>query len=204
MNVPRNPYWQRKALIALLCGMIPFLAAGQSLRYEIRIGNNPVGILSVRQEVKGTVRKILIGSRVQSKLFSRMETDFETEYHNNVLYRARVVRLQGKPGENKETVTTKTEKGYTVVRKGNQEQINRPQITYTVSDLYFTEPKDVKTVYSEMLGIFLPVRQLPDKRYELSMPEGRKNLYRYEKGRLMEVEANHQLGKAFFRLMGSK
>ncbi len=36
------------------------------------------------------------------------------------------------------------------------------------------------------------------------MPEGKKNIYRYEKGRLVEVEINHQLGKAWFRLIDYK
>ncbi|RPD40641.1 DUF6134 family protein [Chitinophaga barathri] len=205
MHSTLRTYGLIRAALILLCGIIPFLAAapadGQTSKYEIRYGNNAIGQLNVKQETSGNNRKISIQSRVQSKFFQRMELDILAEYHHDILSRSRVTRLSTE----QETLTEKTEKGYTVLRKGDKKSvITDPQITFCVSDLYFNEPRDVKRVYSETLGRFLEVKLLPDKRYALLMPEGKKNIYRYDKGRLTEVEINHQLGKAWFKLLEYK
>ncbi|WP_346316502.1 DUF6134 family protein [Chitinophaga sp. YIM B06452] len=196
--------------LVFLFGILPMLTAfradGQVSKYEIRFGNNAIGLLEVKQEAAGNTRKISIRSRVQSKLFARMETDIHAEYHHNILNAASMKRLS----TGQETITQKTEKGYAVHFKGDKEkhdkktQLTDPQITFCVSDLYFTEPKDVRKVYSETQGRFLDLQPLQDKTYALVMPEGKKNIYRYEKGRLMEVEINHQLGKAWFKLIEYK
>ncbi len=201
-------YRNRRIFLLLICAIIPcftaYKAAAQNYVYEIRYANSPVGTLEVKQEVSGAHRRIFISSRVQMKLFSRMDTDIKTEYLHNVLEKARAVRLGGKSAENKETVTERAQKGYVVIRKGEEATLKQTQISYCVGDLYFSEPKDIREVYSETLGQFLPIKQLEDKRYELSMPDGKRNMYRYEKGRLTDVEVNHQLGKAYFRLIAEK
>ncbi|WP_343304241.1 DUF6134 family protein [Chitinophaga niabensis] len=199
-------YRLKRIFLVLICGIIPYLAAlkaaGQSHTYEIRYANNTIGLLDVKQETNGPTRKIHIKSRIQMKLLSRMETDITAEYHNNILIRAKASRVS-KGADSKETSTEKTEKGYNVVRKGQPATINR-EITYSVSELYFSEPKELKEVYSETHGAFLPIKQLADKRYEVVMPDDKRIYYRYEKGKLMEVEVNHQFGKAYFRLLQGK
>lgn len=191
----------------MICGIIPYLSAfkaeGQTHIYEIRYANSTIGLIDVKQETNGPTRKIHIKSRVQMKLFSRMDTDISAEYHNNVLIHAKATRVS-KGADSRETSTDKTEKGYNVVRKGVPGTINREQISYSVSELYFTEPKDLKEVYSETHGVFLPIKQLADKRYEVVMPDDKRIYYRYEKGKLTEVEVNHQFGKAYFRLLQGK
>ncbi len=185
---------------------LPLLAAAQVSKYEILYGNNPVGVLEVKQESAAGVRKISIRSRVQSKLFSRMETDIHNEYRHNVLQSAIMKRLS----TGNETHTDKAEKGYAVLFKSEKEkkdkrkQLAEQHISFCVSDLYFTEPRDINKVYSETQGLFLDIRPLPDKTYALVMPDGKRNIYRYQKGRLVEVEINHSLGKAWFKLIGNK
>ena len=203
MYKTHKQYRLKRTFLVLICGIIPYLAAlkaaGQSHTYEIRFANNTIGLLDVKQETNGPTRRIHIKSRIQMKLLSRMETDISAEYHHNILIRAKASRVS-KGADSKETSTEKTEKGYNVVRKGQPATINR-EITYSVSELYFSEPKDLKEVYSETHGAFLPIKQLADKRYEVVMPDDKRIYYRYEKGKLMEVEVNHQFGKAYFRLL---
>lgn len=206
MYKTHKQYRLKRIFLVLICGIIPYLAAlkaaGQSHTYEIRYANNTIGLLDVKQETNGPTRRIHIKSRIQMKLLSRMETDITAEYHNNILIRAKASRVS-KGADSKETSTEKTEKGYNVVRKGQPATINR-EITYSVSELYFSEPKELKEVYSETHGAFLPIKQLADKRYEVVMPDDKRIYYRYEKGKLMEVEVNHQFGKAYFRLLQGK
>lgn len=198
-----------RAILMFLCGWVPLLtasvAAGQTRIYEIRYGNNTIGTLETKQEAAGSTRRITLKSRVQMKLLSRMEVDIYAHYRHNVLHEARATRLQGKSSaDNKDALTEKTEKGYIVTRKGERTTLHHAQISYCVSDLYFTEPHNVKQAYSETLGVFLPVRLAADKRYELTLPDGKKSYYRYEKGKLKEVEISHPLGKAYFTFMEEK
>lgn len=208
MYKTHRQYRLKRIFLVLICGIIPYLAAlkaaGQSYTYEIRYANNTIGLLDVKQETSGSVRKIHIKSRVQMKLFSRMDTDISAEYHNNVLIRSNASRAS-KGADSKETSTEKTDKGYSVVRKGIPGTIPQSQITFSVSELYFGEPaKDLSQVYSETHGLFMPIKQLPDKRYEIVMPDDKRIYYKYEKGKLVEVEVNHQFGKAYFRLIHNK
>ncbi|MRG48679.1 hypothetical protein GFS24_26435 [Chitinophaga sp. SYP-B3965] len=208
MYKTHKQYRLKRICLVLICGIIPYLAAlkaaGQSYTYEIRYANNTIGLLDVKQETSGAVRKIHIKSRISMKLLSRMETDISVEYHNTVLIKAQASRAS-KGADSKETSTEKTEKGYNVVRKGVPGTLSTAQITFSVSELYFGEPpKDLKEIYSETHGVFLKIKQLADKRYEVSTPDDRSIYYRYEKGKLMEVEVNHQFGKAYFRLIQAK
>lgn len=185
--------------------LIATIAAGQTRIYEIRFSNSPIGTLEVKQESTSIARRISIKSRVTMKILSRMEVDIYAEFRNNSLYESKAIRNQSKNGsDDKETLTIKTDKGYNVTRKGEMVKLLPGPITYTVGDLYFDEPKDQKQVYSETLGVFLPVRFTKDKRYELTLPDGKKSWYKYEKGKMTEVEFQTALGKAYFKLMQEK
>jgi hypothetical protein len=209
MSGNHKPYALSRIFLVLLCGWVPFLTAsvatGQTRIYDIRYGNNAIGTLEAKQEAAGNMRKITLQSHVQMKILSRMEVDIFAEYHDNVLHKARATRRQGKSSaDNKETVTQATAKGYTVNRNGVISTPKETRITFCVSDLYFAEPREIKQVFSETFGVFLPIRLMADKRYELTMPDGKKSFYQYEKGKLKEVEISHALGKAFFTFREEK
>ncbi len=206
MHMTQKQYQLRRIVLILMLPLLTAVAAaGQSQTYEILFGNNAVGLLDVKQDPSGASRRIHIRSRVQSKLFAKMETDIETVYQHNVLVKARVTRVQAKASdENRETLTEKAERGYNVTRKGVKTPFPVPQITFCVSDLYFSEPVDIKEVYSETMGRFLKIKRLEDGRYALVMHDGKQNFYTYSRGRLALVEVNHALGKASFRLIERK
>jgi len=85
---------------------------------------------------------------------------------------------------------------YMIDLEGEKSTLDNVEIQHSVSDLYFTEPRQVTSIYSETLGKLLSIRPLGNGAYELSLPEGKKNIYRYQKGTLVDVEVNHTLGKA--------
>lgn len=209
MSATCKLYAPLRILLVFLCGWVPLLAAsvaaGQTRIYDIRYGNNSIGTLEAKQETAGSTRKITLQSHVQMKILSRMEVDIFVEYHDNVLHKARASRRQSKSSaDNKETVTQAAAKGYTVNRNGVISTPRETRITFCVSDLYFTEPREIKQVYSETFGVFLHIRLAADKRYELTLPDGKKSFYQYEKGKLKEVEISHALGKAFFTFREEK
>lgn len=164
--------------------------------FEIRMGSRVIGGIEARCNVNGAARNMLIKSKIETKLLSKF-TDISCEYANNILVASKVVRSStGKPEDGKAVVTKRNGARYLIDLEGEKSSLDNVEIQHSVSDLYFTEPRQITTVYSETLGKLLPIRSLGNGAYELSLPEGKKNIYRYQKGALIEVEVSHAFGKA--------
>lgn len=165
--------------------------------YDIYFGNNtnPIGTLTVKQAKSAEGRTNSMSSRIQSKLMARMEVDITSVFRNNVLHESRAVRK----GELLTSVRQSGKK-YVVVQKGGTRTLDLGGIIFSVGDLYFTEPEGVHSVFSETLARELVIRHLGNHLYELQLPEGKRNVYHYSKGKCTEVEVNHSLGKARFVL----
>jgi hypothetical protein len=164
--------------------------------FEIRLGSRVIGAIEARCNVNGSARNTMIKSKIETTLLSKF-TDISCEYTNNVLVASRVVRSStGKEGDGKEVITRRSGSKYMIDLEGEKSTLDNVEIQHSVSDLYFTEPRQVTSIYSETLGKLLTIRPLGNGAYELSLPEGKKNIYRYQKGALVEVEVSHTLGKA--------
>lgn len=169
--------------------------AAQMHTFEIRMGTRVIGAIEARCNVNGTARNMVIKSKIETTLLSKF-TDIFCEYTNNILVASRVVRSSSKAGDGKEVITRRNGSRYMIDLEGTKSTLDNVEIQHSVSDLYFTEPRQFTSVYSETLGKLLTIRPLGNGAYELSLPEGKKNIYRYQKGTLVEVEVNHMLGKA--------
>ncbi|KAA2245549.1 hypothetical protein F0L74_06225 [Chitinophaga agrisoli] len=186
--------------LGLFTGMLLIAAkqlTAQTHTFEIRLGSHAIGTVEARLNINGAARRTEIKSRIETMLKSKI-TDISCEYSNNILVQARSYSSSGKNADDgKATVTRRDGVHYLVSLEGQQSTLNDGDIQHSVSDLYFSEPKQVTRIYSETLGKFLALKALGNGAYELSLPEGKKNVYRYQKGALVEVEVNHTLGKAF-------
>jgi hypothetical protein len=165
--------------------------------FEIRLGTHPVGTVEARCNINGATKHMEIKSSLETRFVSKF-TDISCDYNNNVLVQSRVTRSSGKNSDDaKATITRREGARYLINVEGEQSALNNIEILHSVSDLYFAEPKQINRIYSETLGKFLVLRALGNGEYELTLPDGKKNFYRYQKGTLKEVEVNHTLGKAF-------
>ncbi|WP_142685582.1 DUF6134 family protein [Chitinophaga polysaccharea] len=174
-----------------------YLQAGaQTNTFEVRIANHAVGTIEANRKLTGAAKSIVIRTRIQIML-SKINSDIVNEYNNNILTNARVSRVSGKTGEDKQTIVRRNGKEYTIIVNGEKSVLDT-EIEECVADLYFAEPRQINRVFSETLGRFLPLKSLGGGVYELILPEGKKNVFRYENGTLMSVEVNHALGKAMF------
>ncbi|HEY8954253.1 DUF6134 family protein [Chitinophaga sp.] len=171
-------------------------ADAQTNTFEVRIANHAVGTIEANRKLTGAAKSIIIRTRIQVML-SKVNSDIVSEYNNNILTNARVSRVSGKTGEDKQTIVRRNGKEYTIIVNG-EKSVLETEIEECVADLYFAEPRQVNRVFSETLGRFLPLKSLGGGVYELILPEGKKNVFRYENGTLMSVEVNHTLGKAMF------
>jgi len=187
----------RQCILWIGCLALSIQLRAQTHTFEIRLGSHAVGTVEARCNVNGNARHMEIKSKLETRFISKF-TDIYCDYSNNVLVQSRVTRSSGKNSDDSKNITTQREGNrYLINVEGEKSALNNIEIQHSVSDLYFTEPKQVSRVYSETLGRFLALKATGNGEYELSLPDGKKNYYRYQKGALREVEVNHTLGKAF-------
>ncbi|ATL46198.1 hypothetical protein COR50_02890 [Chitinophaga caeni] len=193
------------AIIVLLTLCAPILyTAAQTVKFKVFSGNKQIGIVEAHQKQAGVSRSIHIKSLLQLKLVGNVNNEIAVEYKNNNLVKASSIRLRNDNQTTKDKKSTLTElvsgKHYKVIHEGKESVLSTAAIHYCVGDLYFTEPINVHKVYSETQCQFLELEHLGNGKYELIMPDGKRNIYAYSKGKLQEVEVNHLLGKAVFKL----
>jgi hypothetical protein len=183
------------SIMIVIAGIQPGWA--QSYNFELRFANHTLGTIAAQRKVNGHSKTISITTRVKS-LFSKVNQDILNEYRGDVLMLGMFGQQSGgKNGEAKETKVVRDGNGYKVTVGEVQSTLINTEITDCVAELYFAEPKLMTRIFSETLGKFLLIRPLGKGHYELALPEGKKNIYKYENGALMEVEVSHALGKAF-------
>jgi hypothetical protein len=187
----------RVLLTVTVVAVLYLQASAQTNTFEVRIANHAVGTIEANRKTNGPAKSIIIKTRIQMML-AKINSDIINEYSNNVLSTSKSSRISGKNGEDKNTTTVRNGKEYTITVNGEKSVINNAEIEECVADLYFAEPKQVTRVFSETLGRFLPLKSIGGGMYELQLPEGKKNIFKYENGALVLVEVNHSFGKAIF------
>ena len=76
-------------------------------------------------------------------------------------------------------------------------------IDYDLVCLYFREPVNITKVYSDTHGTFLNLRNIGPHKYELILPDGKKNIYTYQFGICTEVQVTQFFSKVYFKLVRS-
>ncbi|MBO9731642.1 MAG: hypothetical protein J7623_23575 [Chitinophaga sp.] len=186
----------RVLLTVITVAVVYVQANAQTNTFEVRVGNHAVGTIEANRKTSGAAKSIIIKTRIQVML-SKINSDIVNEYSNNVLTNAKSSRIKN-GDDKKSTITIRNGKEYTITVDGEKSVLNNAEIEECVADLYFTEPRQLTRVFSETLGRFLPLKSLGGGMYELSLPEGKKNVFKYENGTLVLVEVNHSFGKAIF------
>ncbi len=98
------------------------------------------------------------------------------------------------------SLTNRDGNGYQV--RLNEEKVTLParRITYSTAILYHREPKNITELFSERFGKFCPIKPVGVGKYELTMPDGKQNLYTYVNGVCEEVEVHTNLYRFRFKL----
>ena len=188
-------------LTCILIALFVFTSSwshAQVHNYEIRFANHVVGNVNAHSKQTGTVKSISIQSDVDMKMLAKFHLDITCEFENNLMTHSRVIKTTARNNGESNAITIKREgKNYTILQDGEKSVLNNTEILHSVSELYFMEPHQITKIFSETLGAFMPLKGLGNGLYELDLPEGKKNVYKYEKGVLIQVEVSQTFGKAY-------
>ncbi|WP_420150560.1 DUF6134 family protein [Spirosoma sp.] len=176
-------------------------AAPQALTYDVIVHNRPVGQLNVSKASTETGIHYRVDADVSVHLLGekRMVTRFTSTYRNNVLVEASFTdKLNGRTRHDAQIRWNGS--SYVIRINDAHSTLTDRRATYSTASLYDREPVGVRELFSERYGQFCALKTTADHTYELTLPDGKKNYYRYVNGRCHEVEVQQPLFTVFFRL----
>jgi len=205
MRTRMMPRWMPVALFTGLAALVVFSASAQQMQYSVFLNNKPVGSLDARRSVKDGLANYLIQSDVKFHFVFKMNLNytFESTYQNDMLIKGSTRNVVNKDERSASKITWNGSY-YVLEVKDERSVLKNTRINYSMVSLYFREPTQVTQVFSERHGKFLPIKSLPGHRYEITMPDGKKNYYAYANGICQLVEVQHTLGKVLFKLISPR
>ncbi|CAG4998077.1 hypothetical protein DYBT9275_01921 [Dyadobacter sp. CECT 9275] len=182
---------------ALWVGMTATIHCGfaQTDVYNVSVAGKTVGSLRVyRIQPKNDIRV----QRVESEfkfLFHSGKFSSQSSFEGGKLVSS--VSTHYVNGDLKEKTRTDIKAGhvYEVLFSEKKDHVTQTKrlnypIHNTVSTLFYQEPGEMREVYSERFGQMCSVKKLSEQRYQVTLPDGKQNLYSYRSGRCTEVEAD--------------
>ncbi len=179
------------------------IANAQQLQYAIQLKDETIGILSVKRFLRPARAEFLIESNIQVHKLIDMDITYRisTVFENGKLIHSTATQTAN--GRTNVNTTTKWDgRSYVVITQSSRTKLRETMIDFNLCSMYFSEPLNKKVIWSDSFGKWLPVKALGNHRYELSLPDGKKNFYQYSYGICSMVETEQLFSKVTFLLKG--
>ena len=166
----------------------PLSISDKTLHFDIVHKSDIVGDLIASKRVVNSKTYYESSTTIKTKIIR----EFSINYTYNVLFndenleKADVhITVNDKP--HAETLTKWNDTNYQVVKDNTVENPITETITYATIQLYFKEPKNISSCYSEQDASFNTIVSMGDHIYKKVNSKGNENLYYYEKGTLKKA-----------------
>ena len=153
----------------------------------------------VKREITGNVEEISFDSDVTFRLlfsFNLKFSQYEKFQSGKLNWGKAVSRLNGRTQKDSKIVNS--DKGQMLTLDGVTVEIKEP-INYSVSQIYYHEPKDGQKVFSQQFGQFLTFSKVKEHKYVLPSPDG-DNYYTYKNGICIRVDVERDFANFHFDL----
>ncbi len=174
----------------------------QEMMYTTSWKNDSIGYLKAEREQVQDSEYYNINSITEFRvLFSfSLNYQYENEYRNGKLYSASANNSLNQKDRDQSSIIWQNNH-YVLSVNDKTEKLKDQDIWFTVSKLYYYEPIEVNTIFSERFGKFLTLEKLEQGKYVLTKPDGRKNIYYYDKGICRKVIVDNPIISIHFTLM---
>ena len=183
-----------KISAAVFCVFFSLESLAQTAFYDVILGGRVVG----------SVRVLYYESKPESSK-RRIEAEFSVPFYSgsfssenhfvNGLLKTSVTehRANGKQKEKTSTSNTSARQ-YQIDFSGATAATEKTKnlcfgIEKTITSLYYEEPVNVSSIYSERYGQMCNIKKLEDNNYGVTLPNGKKSRYTYRNGQCSVVEA---------------
>ena len=189
-----------KFLLSFL--VVAFSVTAQKLNYDVVLLGNTVGKTTVeKRDSSNGITRYKLRSQSDAKVFF---THHKSNLSSDVIFKdGQMIFSYFHNVKEDEEITTKTfwdKVKYIVESRGEKRVINKV-IRQTSVQLYFQEPKILSQIFSERLGYFIDLVKSAEGVYECTLSGGVTSIYRYEKGKLVELEMKRRIGTVFLKLV---
>lgn len=174
----------------------------QELMYTISWKDDSIGYLKAEREQIRDNEYYNINSNTEFRVLFRFNLNYQykNEYRKGRLYSASANNSLNQKDRDQSSIIWQN--NHYLLRVNNKsEKLKEQDIWFTVSKLYYNEPIGVNTIFSERFGKFLTLEKLEQNKYALTKPDGRKNIYFYDKGICRKVIVDNPIITIHFTLM---
>lgn len=191
--------------ITLLLLGVALSGYGQSLKqqFEVYFKNNKIGHVQAERTEKGNSTVVDLKTETETSVVMvsvHVESEVTITYQNGTLSTGVAYRHANRGAQDVHAkVTRLKENEYSIERNGTTRKMKDGVINFCVADLFFKEPVGRKNVFSNMYGETLPLKSLAAGQYQLITPDKKNSTYKYQNGKLVEVETDTPVGKVVSR-----
>ncbi len=153
------------------------------LLYDIIYKDKNIGNLKASYTIKGSKTIYHTSSTIEIKIIKQIDVNYtyEVSIENNHLKKAAVdILVNGK--QHAKTNTHWHHSKYLITKNEKTQDPITKKINYSTILLYFKEPTNIKSCYSEQDGSFNSIVSLGNHSYKKINSKGKENSYNYKNG----------------------
>lgn len=190
----RNHYqnfmlWNLILIHFIMCFQGSLPPSEETIYFDVVYNSRVIGQLYATRTSKDSKTYYQSSTTIETRIIK----EIQVTYHYDVVFDASVLKksevlisVNDKP--HAETITQWTEANYEVIKNNDAvEKTIVDPISYATIQLYFKEPKNITTCYSEQDGSFNSIIEVQRHTYKKINSKGNQNLYYYEKGTLKKA-----------------
>ncbi|MGO3719890.1 MAG: DUF6134 family protein [Mesonia hippocampi] len=158
------------------------------LNFDIILNNKVVGSLESTRMKKDGLTHYQSSTNIETRLIK----DILVNYKYDVIFNSKILKMAAvhitinkKP--HAETLTQWTGTHYQVSKDDYGVKTLKDAITFSTIQLYFKEPVNIKSCYSEQDGSFNTIVPMGNHSYKKINSKGKENIYYYKHGILKKV-----------------
>ncbi|SMD36453.1 hypothetical protein SAMN04488029_2902 [Reichenbachiella faecimaris] len=195
-----SPWYRSLSFIFLLSLLYANKSEAQRLEYDVIKGDKTVGYMLAEKKIKGDS----VFYYIESETNIKMLLTFTVHYTLEELYVAGVLVSGSAESTLNGNSRTKSKvwmegKEYVVEVNGYEEMRSSDPISYSVPELYFSEPGKKEETFSQQFAEYLIVKKDEEHLFTLYSEDGR-NTHTYEDGVCTHVKLNRTYASFYFQL----
>lgn len=155
-------------------------SANQNLYFDIIHNQKVIGSLKATKSIKNGEIYYHSSTNIETRLIKEIRVNYKYDviFDDAVLKTSKVnITVNNKPHTNTDTERKKS--NYLVIKNDKTEDTINQSIEYATIQLYFKEPKNISSCYSEQNGRFNTIKALGNHSYKKINTKGRENQYFY-------------------------
>lgn len=176
-------------LISLLITSWNSINSSEAIIYFDVVHNTKViGNLKATRTIKDSKTYYHSSTTIKTRIIKKIRVNYKyvVIFDAGLLEKSAVhITVNEKP--HAETFTRWEETNYQIMKNDKEEKTIKDSISYATVQLYFKEPLDISTCYSEQDGSFNTIIAIGNHSYKKINSKGKENIYYYETGILKKI-----------------